>query len=170
MSTGFQDSSTLSARPYDRAVPMVGFCFGHQLLANSLGGKAAKSDLGWGVGALTHQRQENDVELGWANHLPDTLTILYSHQDQVMELPADAIRLYGSNFCPNGAFYIPHKVLAFQGHPEFSKAYGRGLMNLRQSRYRPGQYQQALDSLVMNLDNDLVAKWVVDFIGSEVRK
>lgn len=43
-------------RAYLSQVPLVGICFGHQMLAHALGGRAQKSELGWGIGALTQQR------------------------------------------------------------------------------------------------------------------
>lgn len=157
------------SRAYALGVPMAGFCFGHQMLAHTLGGHAGKSPLGWGIGALVHEKQALDEVPDWLTPMPERLRLLYSHQDQVTDLPQGAQRLYGSHFCPNGAFYVPHKLLAFQGHPEFSKAYMAGLMEIRQARYQPGQYQHALDSLHMHLDNDLVATWVAGFFRSEVK-
>lgn len=149
------------ASAYDADKRLLGICFGHQLLADVLGGKAQKSSKGWGVGALTHQQVEVPE---WMQPAPHALTLLFSHQDQVTQLPASAQLLYGSDFCPFGAFYIPQRVLSFQGHPEFTKDYSQRLMTIRQSRYAEGQYQQGVDSLKQTIDDEQVAHWMVDFI------
>ncbi|KZZ00981.1 hypothetical protein A3744_28815, partial [Oleiphilus sp. HI0073] len=93
---------------YDAGIRVVGICFGHQLLADVLGGKAEKSNKGWGIGAIEHKKQGVD---GPFEDMPESLTLLFSHQDQVTQLPQGAARIYGSEFCENGAFYIPGKVL-----------------------------------------------------------
>jgi len=151
-------------RAYESHVPLVGICFGHQMIAHSLGGLAQKSELGWGIGALSHRLVTTETTPAWMENAPDQLCLLYSHQDQVVRLPEGAHALYGSHFCPNGAFHIPGRVLAFQGHPEFTLDYSARLMHSRQERYLPGQYEHAMDSLTRTIDNDLVAHWIKRFI------
>ena len=150
---------------YDMHIPMVGVCFGHQLLADVLGGEAIKSDKGWGIGAMTHSRQtQQDV----FQEMPESITLLYSHQDQVVRLPPTAVRLYGSDFCPNAAFCIPGRVLGFQGHPEFTVEYSQQLMSLRESLYPPDLYKQAVASLQKTTDERLVSKWITMFLTNTV--
>ena len=149
---------------YAQRKRLIGICFGHQLLADILGGKAEKSDKGWGVGTL---EQTHQFSLNWMQPMPDSLKLLYSHQDQVTKLPEEAVCIYGSDFCPNGAFYIAHRVLCFQGHPEFTKDYCQRLMILRQARYAPGQFERASKSLTQMLDEQVVAKWMIAFVKGE---
>ena len=147
---------------FQRGIPLAGVCFGHQMLAHSLGGRAGKSDKGWGLGAYT--TRINDDARAYFDKMPEALTLLYSHQDQVEQLPEGSVCLYGNEFCPNAAFYIPDKVLAFQGHPEFSREYSKRLMTLRLARYAPGQYEQAMSTLDTPLDADWVAQLMARFI------
>ncbi len=146
---------------FDKSIPVVGICFGHQMLAHSLGGYAGKSEKGWGIGAYTIRASQyaQDAFKG-----PSDLTLLYSHQDQVQELPPGARLLYANDFCPNAAYVIPGKVLAFQGHPEFTQDYSLRLMTLRQDRYAPGQYEQALTTLELPLQADWVAQTMAEFL------
>jgi GMP synthase-like glutamine amidotransferase len=146
---------------YDAGINIVGICFGHQLLADVLGGKAEKSDKGWGIGAIRHQRQSEHERL---EGMPESLTLLFSHQDQVTKLPPNAKCLYGNDFCENGAFSIGNQVLAFQGHPEFTKEYSERLMNLRSSRYPKDIFEGGLASLTQNIDEQSVAHWMWTFL------
>lgn len=150
---------------FDANVRIAGICFGHQLLADVLGGKAEKSTKGWGIGAITHQRH---TIVDFVGEQPEELTLLFSHQDQVIELPTGAERLYGSDFCNNGAYWVPNKVLAFQGHPEFTKDYSERLMRLREQRYPAERFVEGIDSLVLNTDELLVAQWIVNFLTASV--
>ena len=74
---------------------MVGVCFGHQLIAQALGGTARKSEKGWGLG-----RHVYDVAAG--NGLIDGrhIALACSHQDQVITPPAGATTILSSDFTP----------------------------------------------------------------------
>jgi GMP synthase-like glutamine amidotransferase len=97
-------------------VPMVGVCFGHQLIAQALGGTARKSEKGWGLG-----RHVYDVAVG--NGLIDGrhIALACSHQDQVITPPAGATTILSSDFTPHaGLLYAGGTTLSVQAHPEFS--------------------------------------------------
>ena len=65
-------------RAYAEGVPMVGVCFGHQIIAQALGGKVVKNPEGWAVGA-----QDYDFD-------GEKVTLNAWHQDQVVSLPEGA--------------------------------------------------------------------------------
>lgn len=146
---------------FDANIRVVGICFGHQLLADVLGGKAEKSDKGWGIGAIEHAKTAQSEPF---DNMPESLTLLFSHQDQVTKLPDGAERIYGSDFCENGAFYIPGKVLAFQGHPEFTNEYSDRLMRLRRDRYPAARYEEGIASIGTETQENLVAEWMMQFL------
>ena len=101
-------------------VPVVGICFGHQILADAMGGRVEKSDRGWGVGVHRYQvRQPLPFMAGAAPEF----AIQAMHQDQVVELPPGAAVIAGSDFCPYGALAYGTTALSFQGHPEFEAAF-----------------------------------------------
>ena len=77
-------------------VPVVGICFGHQILAEALGGRAVKSDRGWGLGV---QDYEVVARPGWMADLPDRFAVSALHQDQVVALPPGATVLARSAHC-----------------------------------------------------------------------
>jgi GMP synthase-like glutamine amidotransferase len=104
---------------YDAKTPMVGVCFGHQLIAQALGGVVRKSEKGWGIG-----RHVYDVVPGNGLIDAETIAIACSHQDQVIEPPAGAKTILHSAFTPHaGIFYGNGVTLSVQPHPEFTAAF-----------------------------------------------
>ncbi len=92
---------------FARSVPLVGICFGHQVIAQALGGRVEKFSNGWSVG-LTDYEIEGE-----------TLSLNAWHQDQVVEIPQQA-KVVGSNdFCENAALLYGQKAFTVQPHPEF---------------------------------------------------
>lgn len=89
--------------------PMIGVCFGHQIIAQALGGKVEKFGGGWGVGHTEYEIEgEKHALNAW-------------HQDQVVELP-EAAKVIGRNgFCENAALRYGDRIYTIQPHPEFGR-------------------------------------------------
>jgi GMP synthase-like glutamine amidotransferase len=147
---------------YQLGDKLMGVCFGHQLLALLLGGKAERATQGWGVG-VHHYAVSEQPE--WLQPSAERLAMLISHQDQVTLAPENATVLAGSEFCPIGAYYIGDQVLCFQGHPEFDERYSRSLLELRQKTYGEEVYQRGIGSLQHEQQGDLVAEWMMRFVA-----
>ncbi|PRY23748.1 GMP synthase (glutamine-hydrolysing) [Aliiruegeria haliotis] len=99
--------------------PMVGICFGHQIIAQALGGKVIKFPSGWSVGPTQYDFGGETVALNaW-------------HQDQVVEVPEGARVLASTEFCANAALAYGDTILTIQPHPEFGKAALDGLLRTR---------------------------------------
>lgn len=135
---------------------IIGICFGHQIIAHSLGGVASKSDKGWGLGVLSCEQSLSEDT--------STLRLIHSHQDQVITLPPEATRLAGCDFCPNAALAIDNRVLTFQGHPEFTPAYLQRLLAQRKGRIDSEVMARALASLTTATDHEWVGRYLLDFI------
>lgn len=140
---------------------LLGICFGHQILALALGGDTQRSDKGWGIGV---HRYRFEHKPDWLPAQDDEFQLLISHQDQVTALPQGAKRLAGSEFCENAAFVLGQQVLCFQGHPEFTHEFSRGLLQLRESIYCPLEYRKACESLAHPHDGAAVAQWMLCFV------
>lgn len=142
---------------------LIGICFGHQLVAQALGGKTEAAEVGWGVGVHTSRVQEvKDYMLPYEQEV----SLLVSHKDQVTELPDGAKLLATSDFCTHAMFQVDNHILTFQGHPEFVKGYSRGLMQLRQEILGPDTYMEGIASLEKATNEKSVARWLLAFIDS----
>jgi GMP synthase-like glutamine amidotransferase len=140
---------------------IIGICFGHQLVAQALGGKTEKSDNGWGAGLHTHTFRETPA---WHDGGDADLNILVSHQDQVVENATGARVLASSPFCENAVCQIGEQILTFQGHPEFIPEYSRAIMEFRRELFGEEVYHSGVASLGAEQQGDRVAHWVVNFL------
>lgn len=128
---------------------VAGICFGHQIIAHALGGRAGRAGA-WGVGRMPAA----------AKGLPfDSAQILVSHQDQVLELPPGAEHLMGSEFCPNFSYRIG-RMVGVQGHPEFTPTYSAALANARRERIGDERVDEALATLTEPLNSEQVIDWL----------
>jgi len=149
-------------------IPTIGICFGHQLIAESLGGKVEKAiDKGWGVGV---QHWEIKSKSEWMGDKPSNkFSLLASHQDQVVNLPKDSKLIASSDFCPIAGFQTG-SMLTLQGHPEFSRDYNKALFSKRVERIGKETVDAAKESLNEEIDSDAVGSWMVEFIRHHIDK
>ncbi|MGL5326192.1 MAG: glutamine amidotransferase-related protein [Aeromonas sp.] len=149
-------------RAHDADVKLAGICFGHQVIAQALGGEVVKSTKGWGLGVSVHPMLE---DAPWMAPAREQIRILASHQDQVAQLPPGATRLAGNDFCPNFMFLQGNNIVAIQGHPEFSVAYNRALIERRRGLLPDDRYQSSLSSLEGEVDSTTMMQWLLQFLG-----
>lgn len=140
---------------------LVGICFGHQLIAQALGGKVAKYAGGWGVGI---QQYSFKMKPGWILTDQEDFSLLATHQDQVIEMPEKAVLIAGNAFCKNAMFCIEDHILTVQAHPEFCSDYCRQLIEIRREMIGEDVSVAALASLDEDHEGDQFACWLVDFM------
>ena len=143
---------------------LLGVCFGHQLLAHSLGGKVQRADAGWGVGIMQYQWR---AKPSWLVDTAAQFQLLCSHRDQVVALPPEATLLAGNDFCSNAAFYIDNRVLTFQPHPEFTKPYAEALLRKRWQDIGEHKAQTALQSYQQPHQGLAIARLMANFIAAK---
>ena len=150
---------------YTQRKPMLGICFGHQVLAHALGGKAGRSDAGWGLGVMQYQVTETLPYLD----SDEEVALIVSHQDQVLTLPPGAETLLSNDFCRYAAFHIPRNVLAIQGHPEFTIEYANDLLKIREDNLPADDVARARESLSqLSPQGVRVANWMRGFVEGAV--
>ncbi|SMQ72941.1 GMP synthase - Glutamine amidotransferase [Devosia lucknowensis] len=146
---------------YAAATPMVGICFGHQVMADALGGDVRKSEKGWGLGRHTYDVVSRPAFLA---DIPASVNVVCSHQDQVITPPAEADVILASEFTPNaGLYYRNGAALSFQPHPEFLDDYGSALIELRKGRAGDDVLETARQTMSKPSDSDLLVKSIAAF-------
>ena len=141
--------------------PYVGICFGHQMLAEALGGHVAKAPQGWGVGV--HPTDIVRAET-WMEPSQSSVALQYSHQDQVQHMPDDGVLLGQAAHCPIAIFRVNQTLLGIQAHPEFPHAYSYALIASRQERIGLERAQAALASLSQPTDESRAGQWIIHFL------
>ena len=112
-------------KAYSSGAKLMGVCFGHQVIARALGGEVRPYPGGFGAGVRASRVIDEQMKAYFSD---GQMHLLYSHHDQVMQLPDGAVRSATSDFCLNESYRMGHQVVAFQGHPEFTVAYSRHLL------------------------------------------
>jgi GMP synthase-like glutamine amidotransferase len=140
---------------------MIGICFGHQAMAEALGGHVEKSDKGWGAGlhrysVVTRERWMDDA---------GNISIPASHQDQVVIQPPNTDVTVMSDFTEfAGLAWTDRPAISFQFHPEFSPAFAKALIEKRYDLV-PNP-EAAMSSLDSPNDNARVASWIRHFLDA----
>lgn len=141
---------------YAAAVPMVGICFGHQIIAQALGGKVEKSPRGWQVG-----RQEYYFD-------GEKLALNAWHQDQVVVKPPQAEVCATSESCDFAALIYGKRAYSVQAHPEFDSSFVEGLIDKRGRGVVPDALlDAATDRLAAANDNAAIAARIGAFFRQE---
>lgn len=155
------------ARAFADHVPIVGICFGHQILAEALGGRVVKSSKGWGVGVHDYRVTKTAP---WMIGARGSFSIYAMHQDQIETLPDGAEVLAGSDFCPYGVLVYGDTAISFQGHPEYGSQFGREFVKMRlETTIPPAFAEDALASLSKPQDSGMVARWIVNFLKNATK-
>lgn len=139
-------------RAHDDRVPLVGICFGHQIIAQALGGRVERHAGGWAVGPT-------EYDFGG-----EKLVLNAWHRDQVVATPPGAEVIGTNPFCINAALAYGDRALSVQAHPEFSDDFIAGLMRTRGKGVVPDDLMAgAAARLGTRLDHGKMAERIAGF-------
>ena len=137
---------------YAARVPLVGICFGHQIVAQAMGGRVERHPNGWAVGATDYDFGDKSLRLNaW-------------HRDQVTQVPSMAQVIGRNAFCANAALLYNDRAFTVQAHPEFRPEFVSGLMETRGKGLVPDDLMDtARTRLPLPIDDHLMADQISDF-------
>ena len=136
----------------DDGRPLVGICFGHQIIAKALGGRVEKFSGGWSVGRRSY-------DIGGCS-----LSLHAWHQDQVVSLPPGASVLGHNDFTANAVMAVGPNVLTVQPHPEFPASVVEELIEHRSATVPEPLLSGARAELGAPTDSRLIADWLADVL------
>jgi len=135
-------------------VPVVGICFGHQLVARARGARVEKFPGGWAVGRQVYEFDGNV-----------RLALNAWHQDQVVSVPDGAKVIARNPFCRIAALAYGDRALTIQAHPEFHDPYLKDLITVRGRGTVPDMLlDDALDRLGQPIDSAALADRIAEFL------
>ena len=106
---------------FKRDIPTLGVCFGHQLIAHTLGGKVGPNPNGAEFGTVNINKTKESEEDVLFKDLPSPFAMQVFHFESVLQLPIDAVLLAGNELDPFHAFRYGNSIWGVQFHPEFDK-------------------------------------------------
>lgn len=121
----------------ERRLPLLGVCYGHQILARALGGKVAPHPAGLELGNTPVRLTPAGLHSPLFRGFPAEFDALSSHSDAVLEMPAGAVLTVEGAIVENQGFQWGDRLFGVQFHPETDPEVLRFIWNQRLQVWQP---------------------------------
>ena len=151
------DAPSVDAAVFDLGVPVLGFCYGQQIAAVTLGGEVGHTEAGEYGPARIMRSGESQLLAG----TPEEQTVWMSHRDAVSQVPDGFVVTSSTANCPVASMESPERrIYATQFHPEVRHTeYGRQILS---------NFLFGICNLVDNWTMDNIVEQEVDAIREKV--
>lgn len=154
-----------------RTRPVLGVCFGHQLVARALGGRVERNPRGREAGTVEVSLTEDGARDPLFRGSPGTISVQQTHEDHVPEIPSGATLLATNAMSPVQAYAVGDALRCVQFHPEIDAGRSRLLNEVRRElldEQAPGGACAVLGSIRVTPEGERVLQnWLTWFVGAE---
>ncbi len=166
-----RDEIKLIRKAADAGLPILGHCFGSQLISVAFGGSVApmsQKEIGW----HRIEMADTDAAKKWCGDVTDPEILIWHHD--AFTLPDGAEPLYSTNFCPDQAFSIGDNIVATVAHVEVTPpmlqrwldVYGDDIDEISETVQGPDEIRRDIEgrcARMHKLTDHMYDKWIATF-------